>query len=181
MAVDDDVPEGGQHPITFFRYCFAQDELRSDALGIVHDLGYDKGKELPHHELMVMITSTDVSDLSRNTLREFRCMDLALEVTKGRGEMRYVAVSIAFRAEQRAIDRALFHARLLTRFTGQPADAAIAVGRDYPELPEEAQTGKYPVLLDTSSGQKVYLLRMIERNMERSLADLRYAKTHFGF
>ena len=181
MDAADGVLEGGRHPITFLRHCFAQDELRSDAPGIVHDFGYAEGRELTNHELLVMTTSPDVSDLSSSVLREFRRMDLALEVSDDRGEIRYIAVEIGFRAEQRAIDRALFHACLLTRFTGQPADAAIAVGRDFPELSEEAQTGKYPVSLDTAGGQKVYLLRMIERNMERSLADLRYEKTHCGF
>lgn len=107
-------------------------------------------------------------------------MDLALEISEDSGDLRYFAVEIAFRAEQSGIDRALANARLLARFTGCPAHAVIAVGRDCPNLPEEILDYQYPVLLDSAGGEQVYLHQLHERNLERAEADLRYQREHYG-
>ena len=101
MIPDDDILEGGRHRITYFRYCYAQDELRADAGGVAFDTGYDTGRALPYGELFEMTQSVGASDLSREELRRFRRMDLALEVADENGDPRYLAVEIAFYAEQR--------------------------------------------------------------------------------
>ena len=180
MAVDDDIREGGLHRVTWLRYYFAEKELCTYAQEVVLDVGYETGRVIANGELLKMALATDVSDLSSETLRRFRRMDLALEISEDSGDLRYFAVEIAFRAEQSGIDRALANARLLARFTGCPAHAVIAVGRDCPNLPEEILNYQYPVLLDSAGGEQVYLHQLHERNLERAEADLRYQREHYG-
>ncbi len=181
MIPDDDILEGGRHPITYLRYCHAQDELRADAGGVAFDTGYEMGRSLSSGELLEMAQSAGASDLSREELRRFRRMDLALEVADENGDTRYVAVEIAFYAEQKGIDRAIASARLLERFTGRPAYAAIAVGRDYRGLPQDVLNGEYPILLDSPGNEPVYLYQLNERNIERAMADRRYERRLHGY
>ena len=181
MIPDDDILEGGQHPITFLRYCYAQEEVRAHAVGVAFDTGFDKGRALSPGELLEMALAADASDLSREELRRFRRMDLALEVADENGDTRYLAVEIAFYAEQKGIDRAIANARLLERFSGYPAYATIAVGRDYRGLPQAVLAGEYPILLDIPGCRQVYLYQLNERNIERAMADLRYERGHYGY
>ena len=181
MGVDNDIPEGARHRVTWLRYYFAEEELRAYAPEVVFDVGYETGRVISNGELLKMALATDVSGLSSETLRRFRRMDLALEVSDDAGELRYFAVEIAFRAERSGIDRAIANARLLARFTGRPAHAVIAVGRDCPNLPEEALKYQYPVLLDSAAGEQVYLHQLHERNLERAEADMRYQREHYGY
>lgn len=180
MIPDDDILQGGRHPITYFRYCHAQDELRADAGGVAFDTGYDIGRPLSYGELFEMTHSVDTSDLSREELRRFWRMDLALEVADENGDTRYLAVEIAFYAEQDGIDRALENVRLLGRFTGRPASAVIAVGRDYRGLPQSVLNDEYPILLGTPGCEQIYLYQLNERNIERAMADLRYRRKYCG-
>ena len=181
MLPDDDILEGGRHRITYFRYCHAQDELRADAGGVAFDTGYGTGRALSYGELFEMTQSVDTSDLSREELRRFRRVDLALEVADENGDICYLAVEIAFYAEQEGIDRAIANARLLERFTGRPANAAIAVGRDYRGLPQSVLKGEYPILLDSPVNGQVYLYQLNERNIERAMADRRYERRLYGY
>ena len=178
MLPDDDILEGGRHRITYFRYCHAQDELRADAGGVAFDTGYDTGRALSYGELFEMAQSVDTSDLSREELRRFRRMDLALEVAGENGNPRYLAVGIAFYAEPKGIDRAIANARLLERFAGCPA---IAVGRDYRGLPQSVLNGEYPILLGTPGCEQIYLYQLNERNIERAMADRRYERRLYGY
>ena len=181
MIPDDDILEGGQHAVSYFRYCHAQEELRAHAAGVAFDLGYDKRRALAPNDLVEMVRSADSSGLSRENLRRFWRMDSALEVADNNGGIRYVAVEIAFYAEQRGIERALYNARLLERFTGCSANAAIAVGRDYRGLPQAVLNGEYPILLDSPGHEPVYLYQLNERHLERAMADLRYLRKHYGY
>ena len=181
MIPDDDILLGGRHPINYFRYCHAQEELREQARGVAFDMGYDTSRVISQGELMEMGRASDASDLSRDELRRFRRMDLALEVVNEDGDIRYFAVEIAFYAEQKGIDRALANARLLAQFTGSSAYAVIAVGRDYRGLPQAVLAGEYPILLDTPDSEQVYLYQLNERNIERAMAELRYWRDNDGY
>lgn len=180
MIPDDDLLEGGRHPITYFRYCYAQDELRADAGGVAFDTGYNTGRALSYGELFEMTQNVVTSDLSREELRRFRRMDLALEAANENGDTRYLAVEICFYAEPKGIDRAIANARLLERFTGFPASTAIAVGRDYRGLSQSVLNGEYPILLGTPGCEQIYLYQLNERNIERAMADLRYRRKYCG-
>ena len=128
-----------------------------------------------------MTQSVDTSDLSREELQRFRRIDLALEVAGENGGPRYLAVEIAFYAEQEGIDRAIANARLLERFTGRPSHAVVAVGRDYRGLPQSVLNGEYPILLDSPVNGQVYLYQLNERNIERAMADRRYERRLYGY
>ncbi len=181
MVPDDDILEGGRHAVSYFRYGCAQEELRTHAAGVAFDLGYGRGRSLCPSDLIEMVRSGDPGGLSREDLRRFWRMDLALEVADSDGGTRYVAVEIAFYAEQTGIDRALDNARLLERFSGWPANAAIAVGRDYRGLPQSVLNGEYPIVLDGLGCESVYLYQLNERHLERAMADLRYLRKHDGY
>lgn len=181
MIPDDDILEGGQHAISYFRYCYAQEELRAHAAGVAFDLGCDMGRVLSPNDLIAMVRSADSSGLSRENLRRFWRMDLAIEAADKNGGMLYVAVEIAFYAEQDGIDRALYNARLLEQFTSRPANAAIAVGRDYRGLSQAVLNGGYPILLDGPGNEPVHLYQLNERHLERAMADLRYMRKHYAY
>ena len=170
----------GRHPITYPRYYAAREELLQCATLLALDLGYDKARALTCDELIEMSRADDTGDLSPQALRRFHRTDLALEITDHAGEIHYAAVVIGFNAEPDAIDRALTNARLMARFTGRNAIPAIAVGRDYLDLPESALAGERPVLLDTADGEPVYLTQLLERNIEIAMAERRYERAQFG-
>ena len=180
MIPDDDILEGGQHPVDYFRYRDAREELRLHACGVAFDLGYERGRSLASGELLELAIAADLSDLSPQNLRRFRRMDLALEVDDENGGIRYIAVEIAFYAERGGIDQALANAHLLERLTDCPASAVIAVGSDYRALPQTVLDGEYPILLDSSCRESVRLYQLNERNIERVMADLRYQRQHYG-
>ena len=181
MVPDDDILEGGRHAVSYFRFCCAREELRAHAAGVAFDLGYGRGRGLCPSELIEMVRLGDPGSLPREDLRRFWRMDLALELVDSDGGKRYVAVEIAFYAEQTGIDRALDNARLLERFSGWPANAAIAVGRDYRGLSQAVLNGEYPILLDGPGRKRVYLYQLNERHLERAMADLRYLRKHDGY
>ncbi len=178
---DDDILERGRHPVTYLRYSAAREELQTYALRVASDVGYDEARALRLSELATLVRATDTSDLSEEDVRRFLQMDLALEVTGEDGYIRYVAVEIAFYAEQSGVDRAVANARLLERCTGRPTYACIAVGRDYRDLPPAALAYDYPVLLDTVSGVQIYLHQLNERNLERAMAERRYERRQYGY
>ena len=144
MIPDDDILRGGQHRVTYFRYVYAKEELQTYAGLVAEDVGYDTARVLSLGELVELARATNACGLTPEDLRQFRHMDLALEVNDNIGDISYVAVEIAFYAEQSGVDRALANARLLERFTGRSARAAIAVGRDYRNMPEVARRGTTP-------------------------------------
>ena len=177
---DDDILKGGRHPVTYLRYSAAREELQTYALRVASDVGYDETRALRLSELATLVRATDTSDLSEEDVRRFLQMDLALEVIGEDGYIRYIAVEIAFYAEQSGVDRAVANARLLERFTGRPTCACIAVGRDFRDLPEAALTYDYPVLLNTISGEPVYLHQLNERNIERAMTERRHQRKRYG-
>ena len=69
------------------------------------------------------------SDLSRGTLQSFHRADLMMRVADAEGGQRYIAVEASFTVNGRDSRRALRNAELMTRFTGQPAMAAVAGAR----------------------------------------------------
>ncbi len=176
MIPDDDILNGGRHPVTNIRYWDARDELRAHSVLVANDMGCREKRALSNGDLLAMVKIASVRDLSREEKRRFLRMDLALEAADEKGDTRYFAVEIDFYAEQDGIHRAIANAQLLARFTGQLASAVIAVGRDYRGLPQAVLNGEYPILLERPSDERVYLYRLNERNIERGMADLRYER-----
>ena len=104
---------------------FARTRAIQDAQGVASDMGL---------AFVRTLSATDLSDMSGNALprdigRSFRSADLVIEATDGTGT-RYIAMEISFTADRRDCDRAIRNAGLITRFTGKPAQAAVASVRN---------------------------------------------------
>ena len=78
--------------------------------------------------------------LPRDVGRSFRNADLVIEATDGTGT-RYIAMEVSFTADRRDCDRAIRNAGLITRFTGKPAQAAVASVRNDREAAEAVESG----------------------------------------
>ncbi len=96
-------------------------------------------------EFVRTLSATDLSDMAESSLprdphRSFRNTDLVIEATDG-ADTRYIAMEVSFTADRRDCDRALRNAGLITRFTGKPAQAAIASVRNDREAAEAVESG----------------------------------------
>ena len=80
------------------------------------------------------------SNLPRDTHRSFRNADLVIEATDGT-DARYIAMEISFTADRRDCDRAIRNTDLITRFTGQPSQAAVDSARNDREATEAVESG----------------------------------------
>ena len=102
------------------------DIVRGDAALIADEMGFVLEKALVRADLMELTRGQDVSDLSRGTLQSFHRADLMMRVADAEGGQRYIAVEASFTVNGRDSRRARRNAELMTRFTGQPALAAVA-------------------------------------------------------
>ena len=69
------------------------------------------------------------TDLGLEYIRTLSNADLVIEATYGT-DTRFIPMEISLRADQRECSRAIRNAELITRFTGKPAQAAIASVRN---------------------------------------------------
>ena len=104
---------------------YARTRTIQDARGIASDLGLEYVRTLSNDDLNRMAGS----NLDRDVLRSFRNADLVIEVNDGT-DTRFIAMEISFTADQRDCSRAIRNAELITRFTGNPAWAAISSVRN---------------------------------------------------
>ena len=102
------------------------DIVRSDAALIADEMGFVFEKALVRADLIALTRGQDVSDLPRGTLQSLHRADLMMQVADAEGGQRYIAVEASFTVNGRDSRRALRNAELMTRFTGQPAMAAVA-------------------------------------------------------
>ena len=100
---------------------YARTRTIQDARGIAADLGLEYVRTLSNDDLNEMAGSY----LDRDVLRSFRNADLVIEATDGT-DTRFITMEISFTADQRDCSRAIRNAELITRFTGKPAQAAVA-------------------------------------------------------
>ena len=96
-------------------------------------------------EFVRTLSARELSDMAGNTLprdtgRSFRNADLVIQATDGTGT-RYIAMEVSFTADRRDCDRAIRNAGLITRFTGKPAQAAVASVRNDREAAETVESG----------------------------------------
>ena len=104
---------------------YARTRTIQDAQVIAADLGLRYVSPLSVYDLNRMAESK----LDRDVLRSFRSADLVIEATDG-NDTQFITMEISFTADQRDCSRAIRNAELITHFTGRPARAAIASGRN---------------------------------------------------
>ena len=123
------------HDFGNFRGAYAETAAEKNFALIVMDLSEVERLNLDElsarivtqQDLMAMARhSGDTSDLSRGQLRSFYQSDLVIEAPDADGETHYIAVEASYTCNGRDTARAISHARLLNRFTGQPAHPVIA-------------------------------------------------------
>ncbi len=115
---------------------FARTRTVQDARNIAYDMGLEFVRTLSSDELREMAGNT----LPRDVGRSFRNADLVTLATDGTGT-RYIAMEVSFTADRRDCDRAIRNAGLITRFTGKPAQAAVASVRNDREAAEAVESG----------------------------------------
>ena len=115
---------------------FARTRTVQDARNIAYDMGLELVRTLSSDELREMAGNA----LPRDVGRSFRNADLVIEATDGT-DTRYIAMEVSFTADRRDCDRAIRNAGLITRFTGKPAQAAVASVRNDRDATEEVESG----------------------------------------
>ena len=115
---------------------FARTRTAQDARNIAYDMGLEFVRTLSSDELRDMAGNT----LPRDVGRSFRNADLVMEATDGTN-ISYIAMEVSFTANLRDCDRAIRNAGLITRFTGKPAQAAMASVRNDREATEAVESG----------------------------------------
>ena len=109
----------------------ARNAAIEQASALADDMGLTRVKNLSYDDLRDLSISPAFSDIPINELRSFRRADLVMEATDPSGATCYIAVEISYTANGRDTERAVRNAAFLTRFTGNPAHAAIAgINRD---------------------------------------------------
>ncbi len=90
------------------------------------ELGLEQTRVLDPGDLIRMFRGADTADIPNSERNSFLDADVVIEAVSDSGETHYVAVEASFTANGRDTRRAVRNADFLSRFTGQPALAAIA-------------------------------------------------------
>lgn len=120
----------------------ARDETIRQADGIAIVMGFQMVRTLSYGDLVAMTTSADTSGIAEGDILSFRHADLVIEATDANGATRYIAMEISYTADARDTRRAIRNAALLSRFTGHPAQAAIASIQNVNEIQDTIDTGQ---------------------------------------
>ena len=117
-----------------FKGGYARSETIRRAPVIAISMGLDYIRTLNGADLALMVRGADASDLTPGEIASFVDADLVIEAAERDGETVYIAMEISYTANRRDTRRAIRNAAFLTRFTGQPARAAVASVRNDPEI-----------------------------------------------
>ncbi len=115
-----------QDDVGILKGAHARSAAIREASDIARDMGLWRVKTLTQDDLWRLIDFADTADIPTNELRSFRRADLIMEATDQEGATCYIAVEISFTVNGRDTSRAVRNAGLLTKFSGQPAQAAVA-------------------------------------------------------
>ena len=116
--------------LSHFKNRFSESQVAEEAATIAMAMGFTLVQVLSNADLVRICQHPDAHPLPQNDLISFTRADLALEVSDDAGNRQFIAMEISYTADQRDTDRAQRNAEYLTRFTGQPAHAAVASARN---------------------------------------------------
>lgn len=97
-------------------------------------MGFTLLRVLSTADLARMCRGPDAGDIPLKELISFARADLVVEVSDDEGNRLLIAVECSHIADRRDTDRATRNANYLTRFTGEPAHAAVASARNNQEI-----------------------------------------------
>ena len=140
--------------LSHFKNRFSESQVAEEAATIAMAMGFTLVRILSNSDLVQMCQQPDARLLPQNDLISFTRADLVLEVSGEQGNHQFILVEISYTADQRDTDRARRNADYITRFTGQPAHAAVASARNdhgIQSLIDEGAVWWYP-LEDQTNG-----------------------------
>ncbi len=117
-----------------FKNRFAEIQAAKEVATIAMVMGFTLVRVLGNADLVHMCRHPNTRILPQSDLISFTRADLVLEVSYEEGDRQFIAVEISYTADQRDTNRARRNADYITRFTGQPASAAIASARNDHEI-----------------------------------------------
>ena len=119
-----------ERDLSHFKNRFSESQVADEAFTIAMAMGSTLVRVLSNSDLVQMTQHPAAQDLAQNDLISFTRADLVLEVDDEEGTRQFIAVEISYTADQRDTDRARRNADYITRFTGQPAQPAVASARN---------------------------------------------------
>ena len=93
---------------------------------IAMEMGLEEPRMLSLVEIAKMAMSEAASEYTEGELNSFRDCDIIIAATSAGADESYAAVQVSTTVDHDDIRRAIDHARMVTRFTGRPARAAVA-------------------------------------------------------
>ena len=130
--------------LSHFKNRFSESQVAEEAATIAMAMGFILVRVLGNSDLVQMCRHPNARLLMQNDLVSFTRADLVLEVSNQDGNNQFIAVEISYTADQRDTDRARRNADYITRFTGQPASAAIASARNDQNIQSNVMPGFGP-------------------------------------
>ena len=119
-----------ERDISHFKNRFSESQVAEESFTIAMAMGFTLVRVLSNSDLGQMCQHPAARALPQNDLISFTRADLVLEVSDQEGKHQFIAVEISHTADLRDTNRAQRNADYITRFTGQPAHAAVASARN---------------------------------------------------
>ncbi|MCY4554934.1 MAG: hypothetical protein OXF79_00805 [Chloroflexi bacterium] len=116
--------------LSHFKNRFSESQVADEAATIAMAMGFTLVRVLSNSDLVQMSQHPGARSVAQNDLISFTRADLVLEVSDQEGNLEFIPVEISYTADLRDTDRARRNADYITRFTGQPAHAAVASARN---------------------------------------------------
>ena len=119
-----------ENDLSYFKNRFSESQVAEEAATIAMAMGFTLVRVLSNSDLVAMCQHPNARTLPQSDLISFTRADLVLEVADDRSLTQFIALEISYTADRRDTNRARRNADYLTRFTAQPAYAAVASARN---------------------------------------------------
>ena len=134
--------------LSYFKNRFSESQVAEEAATIAMAMGFTLVRVLSNSDLVAMCQHPNARTLPQSDLISFTRADLVLEVADDQSLAQFIALEISYTADRRDTNRARRNADYLTRFTAQPAYAAVASARndqDIQPLIDDGAVWWYPL------------------------------------
>ena len=119
-----------ERDLSHFKNRFSESQVADEAATIAMAMGFTLVRILSNSDLVLMSQHPGARSVAQNDLISFTRADLVVEVSDQEGNPQFIAMEISHTADLRDTDRAQRNADYITRFTGEPAHAAVASARN---------------------------------------------------
>ena len=119
-----------ERDLSHFKNRFSESQVADEAATIAMAMGFTLVRILSNADLVLMSQHPGARSVAQNDLISFTRADLVVEVSDQEGNRQFIAMEISHTADLRDTDRAQRNADYITRFTGEPAHAAVASARN---------------------------------------------------